>query len=64
MGPIILVQAIGGVLFMPISTQLNALPLFKYPIKPLGSITYLLKFGRVLHSLNKTWKENNTHIIL
>jgi hypothetical protein len=29
-----------------------------------GSITYLLEFGRVLHSPSKTSKANITHIIL
>jgi hypothetical protein len=32
----------------------HAPSLFKYPIKPLGSITYLLEFGRVLQSPSKT----------
>jgi hypothetical protein len=35
----------------------HALPLFEYPIKPLGSITYLLEFGRVTHSPSKAYKE-------
>jgi hypothetical protein len=29
-----------------------------------GSITYLLEFGRVLHNPSKTWKVNITLIIL
>jgi len=32
----------------------HALPLFGYPIKPFGSITNLLEFGKVLHSPSKT----------
>jgi hypothetical protein len=56
MGSIILVQAVGGVLLMPISTQFTALPLFVYPIKPLGSITYILEFGKVLLSPSKNLK--------
>jgi hypothetical protein len=32
----------------------HALPLSRYPIKLLGSITYLLEFGSVLHNLSKT----------
>jgi hypothetical protein len=32
----------------------HSLPFLVCPIKPLGSITYLLEFGRVLHNLNKT----------
>jgi len=32
----------------------HALPLSWYPIKPLGSIKYLLEFGRVLHNPSKT----------
>ncbi len=51
MGLIILVRAIGGVLLMPITIQFTCLG---HPIKPLDSITYLLEFGRVLHSPNKT----------
>ncbi len=31
-----------------------------YIINPLGSITYLLKLGGVLHSHTKTYKESNT----
>jgi hypothetical protein len=31
----------------------HALHLFGYPIKPLGSITYIFEFGKVLHSLSK-----------
>jgi hypothetical protein len=54
MGSIILVWAIGRVLFMPIITQFRCITLSGYPIKPLGSTTYLLEFGRVLHTLSKT----------
>jgi len=32
----------------------HAIPLVGYPINLLGSITYLLKLGRVLHSRTKT----------
>jgi len=32
----------------------HALPLSRYPIKPLGFITCILEFGRVLHNLSKT----------
>ncbi len=38
----------------PIILNSHVLPLFKHPIKLLGYITYLLEFGRVLHSPNKT----------
>ncbi len=31
----------------------HALPFLGYPIKPTSSITYILEFGRVLHSLAK-----------
>jgi hypothetical protein len=63
MGLIILVQDVEGVLLVPRIIQFTCTPLFKYPRKPLGSITYLLEFGRVLCSPSKTYKEKNTHII-
>jgi len=43
-----------GVLFMPKSIQFTCTTPFQVSHKTLGSITYLLEFGRVLHSLNKT----------
>jgi len=37
-----------------------AIPLVGYPTNIVGSITYLLKLGRVMHSPTKTYKESNT----
>jgi hypothetical protein len=37
-----------------------AIPLIGYFINTLGSITYLLKLGGVLHNPTKTYKETNT----
>jgi hypothetical protein len=53
MGWIILVKAIKGVLFMPKNIQWTC-------NITLGSITYLLKLGKVLHSPTKTYKGCNT----
>jgi hypothetical protein len=39
-----------------------AIPLVGYPTNTVGSIIYLLKLGRVMHSPTKTYKENNTLI--
>jgi len=39
-----------------------AIPLVRYPTNIVGSITYILKLGRVMHSPTKTYKENNTLI--
>jgi hypothetical protein len=36
------------------------IPLVGYPKNTLGSITYILKLGGVLHSPTKTYKESNT----
>jgi hypothetical protein len=41
-----------------------AILLIWYPKNTLGSMTYLLKLGGVLHSLTKTYKETNTLIAL
>jgi hypothetical protein len=35
------------------------IPLLDYPKNTLGSITYLLKLGRVFHGPTKTYKQNN-----
>jgi len=40
----------------------HAIPLSRYPRNTLGSITYLLTCGGVLHSLTKTYKETNTSL--
>jgi hypothetical protein len=37
-----------------------AIPLLQYIKNPLGSITYLLNLGMVLHNQTKTYKESNT----
>jgi hypothetical protein len=50
------------VLFMAKKFNAHTIPLVRYPISPLGSITYLLKFGRVLHNHTKTYKETNSLI--
>jgi hypothetical protein len=57
---IILVNPIRKVLFMPKGFNERAIPLSRYPKNTLNSITYLLKCGKVLHSLTKTYKETNT----
>jgi len=36
------------------------IPLSGYPRNTLGSITYLLKLGKLFHSPTKTYKQNNT----
>jgi hypothetical protein len=36
----------------------HALPLFGYPIKPFGSVTNILEFGKVLHSPNTSFYNN------
>jgi hypothetical protein len=38
------------------------IPLVGYPTNTVGSIIYLLKLGKVMHSPTKTYKENNTLI--
>jgi len=57
---IILVQAIKGVLLVPIITQCTCNTLLQYIKNPLTSIMYLLKPRGVLHSHTKTYKESNT----
>jgi hypothetical protein len=39
--------------------QYITIPLVGYPKNTLGSITYILKLGGVLHSPTKTYKESN-----
>jgi hypothetical protein len=36
------------------------IPFLGYPINTLGSITYIMKLGRVFHNLTKTCKQRNT----
>jgi hypothetical protein len=36
------------------------IPFSGYPINTLGSVTYLLKLGRLFHSHTKTYRQNNT----
>jgi len=38
------------------------IPFVGYPTNIVGSITYILKLGRVMHSPTKTYKESNTLI--
>jgi hypothetical protein len=62
MGWIILVQATKGVLLMPKRIQWTCNTLLRYPRNTLGSTTYILKHGGVLHSPTKTYKETNIFI--
>jgi len=41
-----------------------AIPLVGYPTNTVGSITYLLKLGKLMHSPTKTYKESNTLITI
>jgi hypothetical protein len=36
------------------------IPFLGYPRNTLGSITYIMKLGRVFHSPTKTYKQKNT----
>ncbi len=51
---------IGRVLLMAKTTQYTYNTLPCYPKNTLGSITYILKLGRVFHSPTKTYKQSNT----
>jgi hypothetical protein len=53
-----------GVLVWQGILNAHAIPLIRYPQNRLGSITYILKLGGVLHYHTKTYKENNTCITL
>jgi len=54
------VFAIGGVCSWLKLVNTPTIPLSGYPINTLGSITYLLKLGRVFHNPSKTYKQSNT----
>jgi hypothetical protein len=54
MGLIILVQAIEGVLLMPIITQFTCNTPFKISHKSFGFHNISLELGQILHSPNKT----------
>jgi hypothetical protein len=47
---------------MPKLLNTPTIPFAGHPKNTLGSITYFLKLGGILHSLTKTYKECNTLI--
>jgi len=49
---------------MPKTTQYTCNTFAGYPKNTLGSITYILKLGGILHIPTKTYKEYNTLILL